>query len=144
MLKQLGVAVSIVLGLSACGADGQTSDAKACAAPVIATVGTAAVGETVTVVGENFLDGCNDNIVVDANGVEIGNRPDVKPINGITLSFAQGDTDAELARVDADENGSFSVEVAIPASAHSGTAALWAVDPTGRSPETTTDLNVTK
>ncbi|WP_454084142.1 hypothetical protein [Georgenia sp. Marseille-Q6866] len=74
--------------------------------------------------GTAFMDGCADSCSVDE---DTGHQSceAASPYRGITVELLPDDGEpVELTRVDADEDGAFTVEVTVPADAPEGRASI--------------------
>lgn len=113
---------AVLLVLSAAVCIGVTvsdaSDASAsCLAPAITLSPSRGVpGSAVVVSGRFFFSTCNDTSV---NGAPlVPNAPD----QGVAIAFVQDGRRTQLRTVDAGSDGSFSVTVVVPVTAHGGLA----------------------
>ena len=117
----LGTAVSVAVVIGGSREVGAT-----CLGPEITVTPTrGAPGSAVVVRGRFFFSTCNDTSV---NGVPPApNSPD----KGVAIAFVQDGRPTLLRRIDADSDGSFAASVAIPLTAHTGSAQFEASRPAG-------------
>ncbi|PYG01789.1 hypothetical protein SAMN05216184_101253 [Georgenia satyanarayanai] len=125
-LRLAGGLVLVAVAAGACGGeDTVVSSAPACEAPGLRVdPGSVARGEELRLSGKAFLDGCADSCVVDE---DTGHQScgAASPHRGITVELVPDDgRPVLLARVDADDDGAFVVEVTVPADAPEGRASI--------------------
>lgn len=117
------VAAVAAVGGCAVGEETSTGSAAACAArEVFVDPASVSPGETVTVEGVGFIDGCEDN-PEEVDGVE-SSHTSTSPDADIPVMWMQGDSEVELARIDADSDGQWTAEVSVPFDATSGSAEI--------------------
>lgn len=116
------LACAITLG--GCADSSGTSSSEACEAPNISvSPTTVAVGDAVEVVGSGFTGRCDDAPGVSA-GVQESQPEQDGGYRDLTVQWVQEATLVDLAPVDADTDGSFSVTVVVPPVAEIGDAAI--------------------
>ncbi|WP_413452868.1 hypothetical protein AA0Y32_08525 [Georgenia phoenicis] len=127
-MRRGAAAAVMVIALSGCGGSaGETPGVSsgACEGPALKAVQTTvSQGGTVTVEGTAMQDGCADSVSVDEEGNHVSHETAV-PLEGIELQLTAGDAPpVALTRVDAGEDGTFTVDVTIPADAELGAAEI--------------------
>jgi hypothetical protein len=103
-----------VVALLLCGCSG-TSDEAACAQPELTSSSMEVrPGDRIAPNGKFFRDGCNDQ----------GERGEPQPLKGQPVTWKQGASVVELARVDANTAGEIRTTVTVPSTAPAGTAEI--------------------
>ncbi len=123
--KLAGWLVLVAIPVAACAEETVGSSAPACEAAILRVEpASVARGEELTLSGTAFMDGCADSCSVDE---DTGHQSceAASPYRGITVELLPDDGEpVELTRVDADEDGAFTVEVTVPADAPEGRASI--------------------
>ncbi|MCK0116471.1 hypothetical protein MWU57_05455 [Isoptericola sp. S6320L] len=118
------VALAAFLSTTACAPESASSSDAACAAPVVeVSVSSVQPGDELTVSGGGFTGGCADASTVESGAILP--TEDVTTSSGITVRWVQpGAATVDLATVDADASGAWTVTVTVPPDAVEGEAAV--------------------
>lgn len=124
MKARIGLVVSLVLVSG--GVENWLPASAICAAPQISLDKSSGnPGESVTINGENFADGCGDTATVDVGNPNTQPQPTPPPpLRGIQIVLLQYGHSWELATVDADNTYRFQVTVHVPEGPNGGSSTV--------------------
>ena len=115
----------LAVSLAACAEETVVSSPPACEAPSLRAVPVSvARGEELTLSGSAFTHGCADSCSVDEDTGQQSCET-AAPHRGITVELVPDDGQPlQLAHVDADDDGAFTVDLAVPTDAPEGRASI--------------------
>lgn len=116
-------AAAISFVLAGCSPADPPQSSAACAQPEIeSSTQQAHPGEAVTITGKWFMNGCNDVIVKDQNGVQ--RRTYIPPTQNISVEVSAHNTRIASVILDADSVGAISYQFTVPLEQETGMIAV--------------------